>query len=369
MVEKIDFNSWMVSAKFSEGSGRSEKLWLESGNKIGLFKFPKTHNDGQITYEHVSEKLASDIAKAIGMKSEPVNIFGQAIGRGAVVAGGVGSFAASMKASKEADITNLGKAGANSLPNRGKHLLAGIVGGISGMGAGMAAADAAKDHKAKAAMEAMQKRNAMDIARGKNGSTFFGRIGTMGERMLSGEDTYEKLSADARVAKAQSTTAKDLFSYLEGKGKTDGAGYKVNTSFTAADSSGNDHDYNLSGISYDEFQRAWQSTKAAYEKGSSTERTFRISNEEFDIYDAATQKALDEISYSAGTEWAERQERKPYKDRDDGYKQKREDYETVGGIFLGPSPEFDGKVVDVSRLKKAQKKAQGRADHIERSKQ
>ena len=74
MVEKINFNSWMVSAKFSEGSGRSEKLWLESGNKIGLFKFPKTHNDGQITYEHVSEKLASDIAKAIGMKSAKVDI-------------------------------------------------------------------------------------------------------------------------------------------------------------------------------------------------------------------------------------------------------------------------------------------------------
>ncbi len=74
MIEKIDFNLWDVSAKFSEGSGRSEKLWLEFENQIGLFKFPKTHNDGQITYEHVSEKLASDIANATGLKCAKVDI-------------------------------------------------------------------------------------------------------------------------------------------------------------------------------------------------------------------------------------------------------------------------------------------------------
>lgn len=74
MIEKKDFSFWEISNKFSEGSGRSEKMWLEKDNTIGLFKFPKIHSDGKITYEHVSEKLASDLARIIDLKCADVDI-------------------------------------------------------------------------------------------------------------------------------------------------------------------------------------------------------------------------------------------------------------------------------------------------------
>lgn len=74
MVEIKDFSSWNISSKFSEGSGRSEKMWLEKGNTIGLFKFPKLQDNGSTTFEHVSEKLASDLAALVGMRCARVDI-------------------------------------------------------------------------------------------------------------------------------------------------------------------------------------------------------------------------------------------------------------------------------------------------------
>lgn len=73
MVEIKDFNSWHISEKFSEGSGRSEKQWLENRKSIGLFKYPKKSN-GIETFEYVSEKLASDLAGFIGLRCAKVDI-------------------------------------------------------------------------------------------------------------------------------------------------------------------------------------------------------------------------------------------------------------------------------------------------------
>ena len=54
-IEIIDYNSWSPYEGFAEGSGRSEKIWLQSSEgRIGLFKFPKIDpkiND--ITTEHI----------------------------------------------------------------------------------------------------------------------------------------------------------------------------------------------------------------------------------------------------------------------------------------------------------------------------
>lgn len=72
MIEIKNFDSWHES-NFSEGSGRSEKLWLTDGNEIGLFKFPKK-SDGIETYEHVSERLASDLAEFLGIPCAKVDI-------------------------------------------------------------------------------------------------------------------------------------------------------------------------------------------------------------------------------------------------------------------------------------------------------
>lgn len=67
-----DFNSWKEYEGASEGSGRSEKIWLVNpiNGEIGLFKFPKTEH----TTEHLSEKIAADIATIIDIKCMKVEL-------------------------------------------------------------------------------------------------------------------------------------------------------------------------------------------------------------------------------------------------------------------------------------------------------
>lgn len=68
----IDYSQWDIYEGASEGSGRSEKEWLinKDTNEIGLFKFPKTDK----TTEHISEKLASELAKKIGLECAKIEI-------------------------------------------------------------------------------------------------------------------------------------------------------------------------------------------------------------------------------------------------------------------------------------------------------
>ncbi|WP_242871372.1 HipA domain-containing protein [Clostridium septicum] len=68
----IDYSQWDIYEGASEGSGRSEKEWLinKDTNEIGLFKFPKTDK----TTEHISEKLASELAKTIGLECAKIEI-------------------------------------------------------------------------------------------------------------------------------------------------------------------------------------------------------------------------------------------------------------------------------------------------------
>lgn len=60
-----DFSHWKEYEGASEGSGRSEKLWLMNPdtNQTGLFKYKKDVE----TTDHASECIASDIAKLIGI--------------------------------------------------------------------------------------------------------------------------------------------------------------------------------------------------------------------------------------------------------------------------------------------------------------
>ena len=60
-----NFNDWCRYDGFSEGSGSSEQWWIvnKETNEIGLFKFPKSPE----TTDHISEKIAADIAKLIGL--------------------------------------------------------------------------------------------------------------------------------------------------------------------------------------------------------------------------------------------------------------------------------------------------------------
>ena len=72
----VDYSSWKPYEGISEGSGRSEKLWLQSEDgTIGLFKFPKNDPVAKTTtYEHISEHLACQIGKVLNVKTADVKI-------------------------------------------------------------------------------------------------------------------------------------------------------------------------------------------------------------------------------------------------------------------------------------------------------
>lgn len=67
-----DFSFWKEYEGASEGSGRSEKIWLinPDTNQIGLFKYKKDSK----TTDHASECIASDLAGLLGISCAKVEI-------------------------------------------------------------------------------------------------------------------------------------------------------------------------------------------------------------------------------------------------------------------------------------------------------
>lgn len=76
MFEVVNFDSWKVYDGASEGSGRSEKIWLISDSgEIGLFKYPKIDpQDQKETTEHVSEHLAHQLGNILQVPTAKVDI-------------------------------------------------------------------------------------------------------------------------------------------------------------------------------------------------------------------------------------------------------------------------------------------------------
>lgn len=81
MIKVYNYDGWVEYSGAAEGSGRSEKVWLtnEQTEEIGLFKFPKVRQGDDKyskprTTEHVSEKLATSIAKELGLDTARVEI-------------------------------------------------------------------------------------------------------------------------------------------------------------------------------------------------------------------------------------------------------------------------------------------------------
>ena len=74
MFEVINFDSWNVYNGASEGSGRSEKIWLISDTgEIGLFKYPKIDPTTQKeTTEHISEHLAHQLGEILKVPTAKV---------------------------------------------------------------------------------------------------------------------------------------------------------------------------------------------------------------------------------------------------------------------------------------------------------
>lgn len=77
MFQILNFDDWSVYDGYAEGSGRSKKTWLTNNKtgQIGLFKYPKIHSDNKtLTTEYISEHLAHQIGKLIGVDTAVVDI-------------------------------------------------------------------------------------------------------------------------------------------------------------------------------------------------------------------------------------------------------------------------------------------------------
>ena len=62
MIEVLNYDKWDLYKGLSSGSGRSEKVWLQSEEDVGVFKYPKVDKLGRVSStEHISEHIASKI--------------------------------------------------------------------------------------------------------------------------------------------------------------------------------------------------------------------------------------------------------------------------------------------------------------------
>ena len=243
---------------------------------IGLFYFAK--------------EAPKFIKQVLGIKDDGGSgIFsglGKIVGLGAAAGGIIGSGLASARASRMADSTRqaLGEKGLfgrdinpNGGLNRAKHLVAGIAGGIGGGVAGGAAAMNAKDHRFRNAMDAMQKRNAGALARGNDGSTLFGRLGSSATQYFTGDGVsaanQRKISSlkgkqsaleavERRVSSEmgkQNWTYGELvtgsgieFNYKDFMAKKSATESSGGTSFTIKDKQGNLHTISMEEANYNE---------------------------------------------------------------------------------------------------------------------
>ena len=171
---------------------------------IGLFAFAK--------------QAPKFIKEVLGLKGDVGKLFsgfesaGTVFGMAAAIPGAIGSGIASARASEMADKTrkSFGKKdifGREINPdsdfNKGKHLLAGIAGAFAGGAAGIGAAYTAKDHGFKASMEAMRKRNQDALARGNDGSTLLGRLGSSTSNVFMGEGRADAISREIESNKGR----------------------------------------------------------------------------------------------------------------------------------------------------------------------
>ena len=189
---------------------------------IGLFVFAK--------------EAPKFIREALGLKGDGGKLFGgfgdlagivaTGAGIGASAAGAIGSFRANARASRMADETRQAfgmtdmfgnPIDPNSTLNRAKHILSGIAGGISGTATGVGAAVKAKDHQFRSALEAMQKRNASVIAKGNDGSTFLGRVGSSWQQYMTGDGSAAELERQIETNKARIDALKEIKSRVSGE--------------------------------------------------------------------------------------------------------------------------------------------------------
>lgn len=126
------------------------------------------------------------ITESLGIKDSGNFFTGvtRMLGFTAAAAGTIGAGIAAGRASYMADSANDKK---HNIARRAKNVAAGILGGGMGLVSGVNATATAKDHHARAALDAIAKRNATALAAGDAGSTAFGRASSSLSRTLFGE--------------------------------------------------------------------------------------------------------------------------------------------------------------------------------------
>jgi hypothetical protein len=253
------------------------------------------------------------IKQMLGIKDNGGHFFstiGMAMGFGATAVATVGSFQSGRSASRAADIQNHDKAYADRFGNRAKHLLAGIVGAGKGLAAGSAAASESKGNglaKMMASWKAMDQVSDSAMQNGVTGSTFVGRTLARGSKIVqgAGNTDFDRETRAISQKKDIEKSAKDLSTYLKGKGKTDGANYAVTTDNIIIDDKGTKHRF--SG-SVNEFSRiraqALADQQARIGNGSFTFGGLQLNANDQGLME----KIEDELCLSAGDEWALRQE-------------------------------------------------------------
>ena len=255
--EKQAFSSWtkLLTSTYLDLFLRLAIIYfviflVEDITKNGLVINQATGIVGILTYIFIflglfifAKQAPKFIKQVFGMKDDGGKMFGGlgealgvAGGVGAAAIGSIGAFTAGRKASLEADKTRKAfgeNVDPNSFLNRGKHLMAGIAGGLGGLGTGMKTAFTAKDHAARTTFEAMQKRNAAALAAGDSGSTLFGRMGAMGHRIATGEapgaSLARNISSMESRRKALDAVKKRVSGEMVKNVKTSGLLYKNNT--------------------------------------------------------------------------------------------------------------------------------------------
>lgn len=138
------------------------------------------------------------IYDALGIKAPERGMFagmGNILAAGAIGAGAVSGAITGFEASRLADTANEKKHG---FLNTAKNVGAGLFGGVTGIGAGYGAATKAKDHNARAVMEAMNKRNNLALSRGKAGSTVGGRLLAGVQTSFGLSTSFDKMDAKVK---------------------------------------------------------------------------------------------------------------------------------------------------------------------------
>ncbi len=323
---------------------------------IGLFAFakqaPKFIRQVLGMKEDSGSGLFKGFSEAAGVVKSAAKVADKVAGVGTAAVGTVGSFFASKRASEMADDANGTNTG--TFANKGKHVVAGILGGLAGLGTGLKTVATSKDHARKNTFDTIQKRNATVIDRGSSGSTFTGRVRTNLQRLTRGESDYEMQTRNIENLKSVASTGKALKEYLEDRAVKKGGGFNV---------TGKLNNGSTFNTTLDEWRNSYNVAK---QKG---EKTFVVAGKSFNTFSSETSRIDGDLVTLAGQQWAVAEMAKSVQDRDVALVQKLDSFRDSGGAndVMITSSTDPNAIFNSDIVKKVTVGAEGKANRIETS--